>query len=262
MSCASPKLSLISWACSLLCLAACAPADPIEPIGTQRAAQLSGGPGVSVYDFEVDGARVGAVLVTDGAFGGGYADQYEFWLWDPAATADIRDGDITDFTIKVSWRSDDWDAAAASTFESGTNGWTAFAIPRLFDLQSEPRWAWSYEPYERYAFEMVAPAWGAAQGDIRYYLEMDFQPGSDIPSMEWLVDADDIKTYYSSEDSDEDADEDSDEGNDEGGGSNWTLPPEAAADATRWEVRLTEDTTLTRVSLAWAYELTTTYPPQ
>lgn len=248
MSCS--KMNLLSWALGLFCVAGCTPAEPDEaPTNTRRQAQLSGGPGVSVFDFVVNSERIGTVLVTDGAFGDGYADQYEFWLWDPEATEDIRDGDITDFTIKAAWVDDKWSPTAASIFESGTNGWTAFAIPREFELQTEPRWAWTHEPSERYTYELIAPAWGEGQGDIHYYLELDFRPNSDIPSMEWLVDANDMKQYYISEDSDEDADE-------------WTLPPEAQDDAVRWEVRLTDDTELSQVDFAWAYELTTVYPPQ
>ncbi len=228
--------------------------------GQMTRPQLSGGPGVSVYDFVINQQRVGTVLVTDGVSGDGYANQYEYWLWDPAVTADLRAGNINGFVIKIPYSNETWSADAVTAFEAGTSGWTAFSIPREFELQSEPRWAYTSASSERFLFEMEAPAWGNAGGTIRYYLEMDFQPGSDIPSMEWLVHADDIKTYYASEDSDDDADEDSDEGSDEGG--SWWLPPEAAAEATRWEVRLTEYETLDAKGLAWAYELKTLYPPQ
>lgn len=254
---------------SLAAFAVFACAEPPErsptPVAEQVRPQLSGGPGVSVYDFVVEGSRVGSVLVTDGAWGGAYANQYEFWLWDPAATDAIRDGEYDSFSIKVVVRSEQWDPIVADAFETGTAGWTAFSIPREFELQEQPRIAYSNDSQERYVYRMVAPAWGGMQGDIRYYLELDFHPGSDVPSMEWLVDADDLKTYYASEegDEDDDSDEDGDEGSDEGGGwGGWTAPEQALADATRWEVRLEASTSLEQVSWAWAYELTTLYPPQ
>lgn len=252
-----PSSALSALASLFLLCVACGEVDN-APVGELSQPQLSGGPGVSIYNFVIAGERVGTVLVTDGVSGDGYVDQYEYWRWDPTVTDALRDGDVDGFVIKVALRDDKWTVDTAPTFEAGTQGWTAFTIPRSFELQSEPRWAYTHGAQERYLFEMTAPAWGDAQGDIRYLLEMDFQPGSDIPSMTWLVDADDIKTYYASEDSDEDADEDADEG----GSGGWTLPPEASEDATRWEVRLTHDAPVDAAGIAWAYELTTLYPPQ
>lgn len=243
-----PSASFYLPLIALLC-AACAETEP-APMGRQVLPQLSGGPGVSIYDFVIEGQRAGSVLVTDGVAGDGYADQYEYWRWDPDVTDAMRDGEVDGFVIKVALRSDKWTADTVDIFEIGTEGWTSFTIPRLFQLQSEPRWAYSHSGQQRYLFEMTAPAWGDAEGDIRYLLEMDFQPNSDIPAMTWLVDADDLKTYYASEAGDQDAED------------YWELPPEAQEEATRWEVRLTHDAPIDSTNFAWAYELTTLYPPQ
>ena len=61
MSCS--KMYLLSWALGLFCVAGCTPDEPDEaPTDTRRQAQLSGGPGVSVFDFVVNSERIGTVL--------------------------------------------------------------------------------------------------------------------------------------------------------------------------------------------------------
>lgn len=239
---------------------ACGPIeDPTTPeLGEQQAEQVSGGVGWSVFHFKVDGVRVGSVLVTDGAYGGSYANQVEYWLWDPINGDDLRDGDVQNLVIDVAVNEAEWsDSLVASEFEAGTTNWIAWAIPRDFELQSDAEYIWSNTSSERFVYAIEAPAWGNEVGTIRYYLELDFHPSSYIPSMEWYVDADDIKTYYYSEDSDEDDDEGEGE---EGHWDEFNLPPEAYDDAQRWEVRLTQDASAQKISWAYGYQLETQYP--
>lgn len=247
---------LLTLTLSAFLAAACAPIeDPYEPdpIGERQDDQLSGGVGFSIFHFKVGGVGVGRVLVTDGEYGGSYQNQVEYWKWDPIAGASLRAGTVNNITIDVIVQSDTWSSSDVTThFESGTSGWLSWSIPRAFELQSSPGYVWTTNSAERYVYTLDADAWGQETGTVRYYLEVDFHPGSDIPSLEWYVDADDIKTYYYSEDSDEDDDEDFD-------WEEWELPPEAYEDATRWEVRLEQDAVISKVSWGYGYELRTLY---
>lgn len=257
-------LARITLTSLLACAAlACGPVEDGESpeFDTRTAAQVSGGVGWSVYQFKANGAHIGRVLVTDGAFGDGYGNQTEYWLWEPQKAAQLRAGQVNTLEIDIVVQEEAWKGdLAAQHFESGTTGWTAFAIPRSFDLDGMPRLVYSSNYLERQLYAVEASAWGGMTGSIRYYLRFDFTPGSDIPSMEWYVDVDDIKTYYYSEDGDDDDDE-----GEEGGGDNWDyfdLPLEVFDDAQRWEVRLEQDATAHRVSYGYGYELTTLYPAQ
>jgi len=244
------SLRIASIALGLLALPACGDIEAEAPaVASQGFDQLSGGPGVSIYDFIVRGDRVGSVMVTDGASGAGYGDQYEYWLWDDRTVDKLRDGDIRDLAIHVAHQEPTWTDEAAEIFEDETSGWIAYAVPRHFELQIEPREAKEDKKKERFVYQLDAPAWGGMEGNISYYVEIDFEEHEDIPTMEWLVDADDLKTYYHSEMNDEDALED-----------DWTPPESASDNINRWEVRLTQDAKLEKVKDAWAYELTTLYP--
>lgn len=249
------RLLTLSLATALA--AACAPIEEApgdDPIAERADEQLSGGVGFSIFQFKANGAAVGRVLVTDGEYGGSYQNQVEYWKWDPVAGAALRAGNVQSLVIDVVVQSDTWSQSDVTTyFESGTANWLSWSIPRAFELQSSPGYVWTNNNAERYVYTLEASAWGNMAGTIRYYLEVDFHPGTDIPSLEWYVDADDIKTYYYSEDSDEDDDEEFD-------WDEWSLPPEAYEDAQRWEVRLEQDATVQKVSWGYGYELRTLYP--
>ncbi|MCA9539479.1 MAG: hypothetical protein KC620_11365 [Myxococcales bacterium] len=231
------KSHLIASLLAALALAACAP-DRVEDLPappsleTLQQTQVSGGWGFSIYHFEVDSVHVGSLLVTNGAYGGAYGDQLEYWRWEPSALADLGAGDVTHLDVDFRVTGETWDSGTVSAeFEAGTGTWTSWEVNRLFDLSSHASIIWNSPSNDRYLYRLEAAAWGGESGTITYYLRLDFSAGT-IPLMTWYVSSVDFNLWQNSEAGDED-------------------------DGSIFEVRLTDDTELDATNVGVGYELKT-----
>ncbi|MCA9539478.1 MAG: hypothetical protein KC620_11360 [Myxococcales bacterium] len=225
---------------SVLALSACAPESakdaknlpPPPSLESLQQAQVSGGWGFSIYHFEVDSVHVGSLLVTNGAYGGSYADEVEYWRWEPSALADLGAGLVSHVDVDYRATAATWDSGLVSTeFETGTGTWTSWEVNRLFDLAPSATIVWNSPAQSKYLYRLEADAWGGESGTITYYLSLDFSASS-IPEMYWYISAVDYGLWRRSEKNDDDSD-------------------------LIYEVRLTSDTELDATAVGVGYRLKT-----
>lgn len=195
-------------------------------------AQVSAGGGASGYDLHYNGNRVGALLVTGGTFGGQYADEWEYWRWDPASLADLADGDLSLLDIEVTDLSTSSWSEIVSNFESGTSTWTSWDISRSFDPQSQRIVEWNQPSNGVVLYRTDADPWPGMTGTVRYYLKLDFNYAQSYPEMTWYVRYSDYEAWQQSPNYD----------------------PE---DTGLYEVRLRDDGTLNQTVAGVGYELKT-----
>lgn len=221
-----------------LCLAACTGESystaSTPKLQSQKLAQVSAGGGAAGYDLYAGGVRVGALLVTNGAYdiATGYYDQMEYWRWDPSSLVDLEAGSLDDIDIDFVGTSTTWSASLVANFESGTSTWTAWEVNREFNLQSNYSIVWNQPSNNQILYRMEADAWGGMSGSITYYLKMDFNYGNAWPEMTWLISYSDFQLWVNSEFYDEDQNG-------------------------IYEVRLTDDSLMEQTTVGLGYELKT-----
>lgn len=209
--------------------------NPSTPqLQSMTLAQVSAGGGASGYDLYYSGVRVGALLVTNGAFdaASGYYDQMEYWRWDSSSLVDLADGDLDDIDIDFVGTTTTWSTSLVANFENGTGTWTAWEVNRLFDLQNNYSVVWNQPTSGEILYRTDADAWAGVTGTIRYYLKMDFNYGNAYPEMFWYVSYSDYQRWLQSEAYDGDNDG-------------------------IYEVRLTDDALLEQTTVGVGYELKT-----
>lgn len=237
--------------------------------------QISGGIGFSVYHFydgdKIEGTEIGALLVTNGAYNGTYADETEFWRWDADAMADWQDDLLADIAVEWVGTSATWDASLASDFEAAPDDVT-WTVNRNFNLDTSPSIV--TETAAAHMYQMEAAHWAAVKdengdplvnndgyfvdenGDeilrdpsgpdqssnwihesstITYYMKADFTSTVNpdpYPTMTWYVSWLDYVLWNLSHD-------------------------DPSSSSSIYEVRLTDDSVMTGATLGFGYELET-----
>lgn len=221
----------------------CGEIESAPTLGATEAAQISGGLGFTVYHFHIEGQRVGALLVTDGAEGGAYADQTEYWRFDRRALKDLADDAIEQLDVVVAKHSAAWSTASVRRhFEQGTASWVDWMVPRMFELAAHSTRARTDEGQRRTMFRMSAAGGGPGGGEISYTLMLDFDQGL-APRTTWLIDAEELVGFYP-------------EHHAAKGAPKGLLSLPRGIDPYNWEVEMGIDRPLERVEAAHGFEMT------
>ncbi len=190
-----------------LALCACATESVSEPstpdIQKRELAQLSAGGGIAGYDFfaTIDGQykRVGTLLVIEDAAGGGYAEETEYWRFDPLGLDALEAGEIAAFDVGFVGKRKRYRQWLADHFEDGTGSWVAWTVNRQFNLATDPTVVWNSPDEGHVLYELEGRGWNKGEGRrVTYYLEFDFNIGEAFPGMSWYIDYDDFEAWQTS----------------------------------------------------------------
>ncbi|MCA9537449.1 MAG: hypothetical protein KC620_01095 [Myxococcales bacterium] len=180
-------MTLAFWGC----------AGQSEGISTGELAQpqLSGGLSGAIYDFMVDGRRVGTVLITASSPVAGYAALTEHWRFSPETLAEIGAGRVPSMQVETAWL---WyeltDKLVAERFEAGSDGFVAWTEPRAFALESQTRRIKSEPARRRAAYRFFAPAPERVDVSASYFLVVEADAAR--PRMRWVLATESLHTYF------------------------------------------------------------------